>query len=160
MIYSNFEQVMILLIFTKIFLNTPPQVREWISWSPNLCNVTNWSFPKAFVKTFADWKHVGSYEGLITSACSFSRTIWQSISICFVCLWKTGLAVICKAAWLSQNNGAWAVYGVFKSCSIKSNQVSSKHVLAIARYSTSANDLETLACFLDFYEMSEFPRKT
>ena len=149
MIYTNFEQVMILLIFTKIFLNTPPQVREWISWSPNLlCNVTKWSFPKA------------TYEGLITPACSFSRTTWQSISICFVCLWKTGLAAICKATWLSQNNGAWAVCGVFKSCSIKSNQVSAKHVLAIARYSTSADDLETLACFLDFHEISEFSRKT
>jgi hypothetical protein len=28
----------------------------------------------------------------------------------------------------------------------------------MARYSASADDLETLACFLDFHEMSEFPR--
>ena len=29
----------------------------------------------------------------------------------------------------------------------------------MARYSASADDLETLACFLDFHDMSYFPRK-
>lgn len=32
-------------------------------------------------------------------------------------------------------------------------------MFAIARYSASVDDLETLLCFLDFHEISEFPRK-
>ena len=39
------------------------------------------------------------------------------------------------------------------------NQVNSKQVFAIARYSASADDLDTLVCFLDFQEIIEFPRK-
>jgi hypothetical protein len=61
---------------------------------------------------------------------------------------------------LSQNNGVGAACGTFKSCNMNRSQVSSKHVLAIARYSDSADDLETITCFFDFHEMREFPRKT
>ena len=32
-------------------------------------------------------------------------------------------------------------------------------MLAMARYSALADDLETLACFLDFHDTREFPRK-
>ncbi|KAL5770572.1 hypothetical protein ACOSP7_014726 [Xanthoceras sorbifolium] len=39
------------------------------------------------------------------------------------------------------------------------SSINSKHMLAIARYSASADDLETLACFLDFHDMRELPRK-
>ena len=66
---------------------------------------------------------------------------------------------MCKAAWLSQNNGVGATSGTFKSCNMNRSQVSSKHVLAIARYSDFADDLKTITCFLDFHEIREFPRK-
>ena len=39
------------------------------------------------------------------------------------------------------------------------NQVNSKQVFAIARYLTTADDLDTLVCFLDFQGIIQFSRK-
>ena len=79
--------------------------------------------------------------------------------MCFVRSWKTGLAAICNAAWLSQYNNAGSDSETFKSWRMYLNQVNSKQVFVIARYSASADDLDTLVCFLDFQEIIEFPRK-
>ncbi|CAL9000681.1 unnamed protein product [Prunus brigantina] len=49
---------------------------------------------------------------------------------------------------------------LYQTISNRRIQVSSKQVLAIARYSAFADDLEALACFLDFHEARAFPRKT
>ena len=58
---------------------------------------------------------MGTYKGLIISACSFSRIMWQSISMCFVHSWKKGFVAMYKVVWLSQNNGVGTAYGTFKS---------------------------------------------
>jgi hypothetical protein len=39
---------------------------------------------------------------LICCAWSFWLTMWQSISICLVCLWKVGFEPMCLVDWLSQ----------------------------------------------------------
>ena len=54
------------------------------------------------VKIFASWsfeltKLVATHHDAI-----FSLMKWQLTSMCLVLSWKTGLDVICKAAWLSQ----------------------------------------------------------
>jgi len=133
------------------FLNTPPQVGRWRSRTPNLHHsVKKCSLPNAFVKISTSWYFVGTYEGLIIPACNFSRTMWQSILMCFVCSWNTGFAAICKAAWLSQKSRAGRLHGTFKSCNRYRNQTISKQVLAIARYSASTDDLYTFVCFFLF----------
>jgi len=142
------------------FLNTPPQVGRWRSWTPNLRrNVKKCSLPSAFVKISTSWYYVGTSEGLIIPACNFSRTMWQSISMYFVCSWNIGFAAICKAAWLSQKSRAGKLHGTFKFCNRYCNQTISKQVLAITRYSASADDLDTFVCFFYFHEIIEEPRK-
>ncbi|VVA32684.1 PREDICTED: POPTR_0229s00250g [Prunus dulcis] len=39
-------------------------------------------------------------------------------------------------------------------------KVISKHVAVIARYSASAEERVTFACFFDFQEIKEFPKRT
>ena len=128
--------------------------------NPNLCHsVKNGSLPSAFVKISASWYCVGTYEALIIPACNFSRTMWQFISMCFVRSWNTGFAAICNVAWLSQKNWASKLHGTFKSRDKYRNQTISKQVLAIARYSAFANDLDKFVCSFDFHEIIEEPRK-
>jgi len=54
--------------------------------------------------------------------CNSSRTMWQSISICFVCSWNTGFATIYKTVWLSQKSRASKLHDTFKSCNKYYNQ--------------------------------------
>ena len=110
--------------------------------------------PSAFLKIYVSWYSVHMKEWL---TCNFSRTMWQSISMCFVHSWNTGFAVICNAAGLLQKSWADKLHSTFKSCNRYHNQTISKHVLAIARYSASANDLDTFVYFFD--EIIEEPRK-
>ena len=43
-------------ILTTFYSNTPPQVGEWMSCTPNLCIIgIKKSLPKGFVKTSASW---------------------------------------------------------------------------------------------------------
>jgi len=128
--------------------------------NPNLRrSVKNYSLPSAFIKISASWYCVNTYEGLIIPVCNFSRTMWQSISMCFVRSWKTGFVAICKATWLSQKSRADKLHDTFKSCNRYRNKIISKLVLTIARYSTSADDLDTLVCFFYFHEIIEELRK-
>ena len=89
--------------------------------------------------------------------CTFFRTIWQSISICFVPSWKIGLADICNATGLSQYNNTGSDSGTFKSWRMYLSQVNSKQEFVIAWYSTS-DDMDTLDCFPDLQEIIEFPK--
>ena len=90
--------------------------------------------------------------------CILSR-LWQYISMCFVCSWKTGLTAICNVSWLSQYNNVGSDSETFKYWTMYLNQVNSKQVFIVARYSTSVDDVNTLVCFLDFQEIVEFPSK-
>lgn len=67
--------------------------------------------------------------------------------------------LMCKAAWLSQNSRVALGCFTCKSQRRKSNQTISHTTTAIELYSASANDLETIFCFLDFHETKESPKK-
>lgn len=84
----------------------------------------------------------------------FSLIKWQSTFICLVRSWKTGFATVCKAAWSSQNIKALFGCGICKSLIKENNQVISQAVLAMALYSTLADDLDIVDCFLDFNNIS------
>jgi hypothetical protein len=86
-------------------LTLPFQVEEWMFWSPNL-PLKNFSRsrPNAFVNMSASCSCERTWEVEMIPACNFSLTMWQSISICLVRSWNTWLAVMCKAASLSQFN--------------------------------------------------------
>ena len=92
--------------------------------------------------------------------CTFSRTKWQSISMCFVRSWNTRFAAIWRAAWLSQQRIAGFEWLTPSSFSNERSQVSSQVAFAIDLYSASADDLETVCCFFDFQEIKESPRNT
>ena len=57
---------------------------------------------RALVKMSANWCDDEIGKRCMRPASNFLRTIWQSISKCFVLSWKTGLAAMCSALWLSQ----------------------------------------------------------
>ena len=83
-----------------------------------------------FAQWLASWYCVGTK--LIIPTCSFSRTMWKSISMCFVRSWNTKFVVICNAAWLSQKSWASKLHGT---------------------------DLNTFVCFFYFHEIIEEWRK-
>ena len=102
------------------------------------------------VNTSANCSEVGRYVSSIKPSITLSLVKWQSNSICFVRSWKTGFLAICRALWFWQCN----VTGFHLSTPISSkslmSQVTSDAALAIALYSASAEDLETVCCFLLF----------
>lgn len=55
----------------------------------------------------------------------------------------TGLDAICRADWLSQNNGVGVDGGMPMSLNKYDSQVISHVVLVISRYSTSADERDT-----------------
>lgn len=75
----------------------------------------------------------------------------------FVLYLNIGFVAICIAAFLSQNNAV----GCFRLYPISYNnpliQMISQVVKAIALYSDSAEDLETVTCFFVFQEIKDFP---
>ena len=119
--------------------NTPPQAGAYMLIMPSLLQKYSTRTPlSAFVKMSPIWSPVFTYEVEIKPCWIFSRTKWQSISICFVLSWKTGLDAIWMAAWLSHHNVAGKV-------TLKLNSVNSCciHIIshvpwAIALYSDSA----------------------
>ena len=62
------------------------------------------------------------------------------------------------ADWLSQFRVIGLRFFISKSSSSLSNQVTSAAAEAIALYSASELDLDTVPCFLDFQEIGECPR--
>lgn len=132
-----------------------PQVGGWSLWTPNLDRRKwNQSQPSALVKISTSCRRVDTWVVPMTRDLMCSQIKWQSISIYLVCSWKTGLATMCKVAWLLlqySNIGTekemprvWS-----KLCSHKSSLT----VNDIARYSASAEEHETILCFLVCHEM-------
>ncbi len=89
-----------------------------------------------------------------------SRIKWQSIFICLVLSWKTGLAAICKAAVLSQYNNAGFGCNILKSVNNERSQDNSQHVPVMALYSASAEERDTVFCLFVRQEIREDPKKT
>jgi hypothetical protein len=115
---------------------------------------------KDFVKKTANWSWVGTGRSLNSPAWSFSLTMWQSISRCFVRSWKTGLAAMCIALWLSQYNTWSLTQLIWRSLSKQYNIHWSSHVAdVIALYSASEEDLDTVGCFFVFQDMRYWPKK-
>ena len=90
---------------------------------------------------------------------SFSLTRWQSISKCLVRSWKTGLAAIWMALWLSQNNTGSLEHWMWRSLRRYRSHWSSQVAEARARYSASEDDLEIVICFFVLQEIRECPIK-
>lgn len=113
----------------------------------------------ALVNRSASWLCVETCKGRITPSGRWWRTTRQSISVCLVLSWKTGFAAIWRVALLSQNNKAGWSCEMVRSQRTETSQTSSQVVVAIVLYSASADDLDTVGCFLDFQEIKESLRK-
>lgn len=87
------------------------------------------------------------------------RMKWQSISMCLVRSWNTGLAAMWMAARLSQKNGTVPACLTSKCYNNMRNHMILHVVLAVTRYSTSAEERETIVCFLERHVIGEDPRK-
>lgn len=87
-----------------------------------------------------------------------SRTKWQSISMCLVRSWNTGLFAMWIADTLSQKSWATASHFIPKSCKRYWKKVMSLLALAMERYSAVAEERETTCCFFDFQEIRESPK--
>jgi hypothetical protein len=82
----------------------------------------------------------------IEPSCILSQIKWQSISICLLLSWKTGLAAICKAAVLSQYNNVSFGCNILKSFNNERSQDNSQHVPVMALYSASAEERDMVLC--------------
>ena len=104
----------------------------------------NWLKVNALVSTSANWQWVLTWFSLITFSKTLSLTTWQSISICFVFSWKTGLELMCNAAYLSQNSRA--SLSCFTPISLRKYKIHTiSHVATtMDLYSVSAKDLDTV----------------
>ena len=114
---------------------------------------------RCLVKMPSIGRSIQTWNNLNKPATNFSRTRWQSISICLVCSLIIGLWAIRIAAMLLHNI---RVDFVNEMCSSLRNLVSqnnSSTEAAILWYSASAVDLETMSCFLDLQATREEPRK-
>ena len=88
-------------------INIPPKAGECIFYIPSL----HWrklkvSRGSALVYMSTSYWAEAMGSNLISPECSFSHAMWQSISICFVRSWKTGLAAMWSVERLSQNKRA------------------------------------------------------
>jgi len=125
---------------------------------PNLHdNIWKWSRHKALVKIYTSWLEVSMCLVVIRPDCNFSQTTWQSISICFVRSWKTGFWAMWRAAWLSQYKIMGLERWMSRSWRSVLSHVSSQVVDARARYSASAEEWETVYCFLVRQEIGLVP---
>jgi hypothetical protein len=77
--------------------------------------------------------------------------------MCLVLLWKMGLAVMWRAAWESQNNKAEFEIETWRYLCKEKTHISSQQATVIVRYSASANEQDTVCCFLDFQDIRESP---
>ena len=76
---------------------------------------------------------------------TFCQTKWQSISICLVFLWNTGLEVIWRVAWLLQHNFIFLRFLNFNSWTSCLILINSQVVVTIVQCSAS-----TLECGMTF----------
>ena len=112
----------------------------------------------ALVNIFANWLKEETWGRVIFSAATCWRMKWQSISICFVLSWKTGLLAILVALVLSPWRGVELPTGTPNSQRRQRSQMISALADDIARYSALAEDFDTMVCFLHFHEIRDSPR--
>lgn len=62
------------------------------------------------------------------------------------------------STFISQNRGVGNAKLMSKSDKRRRSQTISAHIEDIAQYSASMDDLDTVACFLDFQESNEVPK--
>ena len=67
---------------------------------------------------------------------------------------------MCKAAWLSQNRLIGYAINTPKDARRDLSQINSLVTMAMARYSASADDRETVVCFFVFHEIGDRPMVT
>ena len=79
------------------------------------------------------------------------------MSMCFVLSWNTGFLAMCIALILSQCRRTGFKEVSCSSSNSLTSQVTSLAADAIALYSASLDDLETVSCFLDFQLIGEEP---
>jgi len=115
---------------------------------------------KVFVKMSTSYIGVWTYLAWISPFWIASRTKWQSTSICFVRSWKTGLAAICKAAWLSQCRSTSPECITPRVDNKPFNHFNSQVMVVMDLYSASAEDRDSICCFLVFQEIGEEPKRT
>jgi len=128
---------------------------------PNLRNKNSYCcFPKAFVNISASCNDDITNLVVILPATMASRIKWQSTSICLVRSWNTGFCDIWRADWLSQWRDIGVGWDTPRLSSKALSLVNSHVVMAIDRYSASAEERETMCCFLVFQDTGELPRKT
>ena len=110
-------------------------------------------------KSASCWR-VLTGSNLKAPAKRWCRTKWKSISICLVRSWNTGFEAMWIAARLSEKSTALDDSSTPKSPRSCCSQINSLAAVAIARYSASADDFDTVVCFLDFQEIRDSPKKT
>lgn len=131
--------------------NTLPQDEVYIFNTPILKRIVeNEVKPRDLARIPANWCPIGTCNVLIDLANNFSLTIWQSMLICLVRLWNTGLAIIWSVAWLSQKRATGLELWIAKSFNRCYNYVISQVAIAIAWYSASRVDLDIVFYFFDF----------
>ena len=92
----------LLLLFLSCFSNTLPQVGgKKMSISSSLERLIVKKLGESvLLKISASWlEEEETWSNCIRPCWVFSQTIWQSISKCLVCSWKTRLATMCKPLW-------------------------------------------------------------
>ena len=85
---------------------------------------------------------------------------WQSTSMCLVCSWKTGFLTIWSAAWLSQWSRVGWEWDIPRLWRRSLNHFNSPVTAVMDRYSASAEERDTVCCFLVFHEIGEDPSRT
>lgn len=83
---------------------------------------------------------------------------WQSISIYFILLWKTGLVAMWRAVWLLQYKEIGQGRGTRRSWSKWRYHFNSHKVIAIEQYSASVEDWETLCCSSSSKKQENHPK--
>jgi hypothetical protein len=120
-------------------------------------NSSSFCWVRAFVNPSATWSLVEMYRTSNLLCSTLSRTKWKSTSTCFVRAWKTGLDDKYFAPILSHHNQGALGHGILNSSIRIWIHITSAVAFAIALYSASVLDLETVACFLALQDIKLEP---
>jgi len=126
----------------------PPRKLDSVE-TPNLDKMKRcWVTVRGLVQIFASWCWVGMKLRLSKPSMSFWRTKRQSNSICLVRSWKTGFLAIYIAAKLSHLTRIGVIDEMVNSARSLLSHVSSAVTPRRLQYSASAEDNDTVTCFL------------
>lgn len=141
-----------------VYCNSPLQDELWMSFTAILeRREDNEDDGRGLVNISASWWAEQIGRSLMDPSVTLSRT--KCPSICLVRSWNVGLEAMWRAAWLSQNKIAGDEAGIWKSRNSCVIHIISLIVTARARYSASAEELDTMGCFLARHDKRESPRK-